>query len=61
MHSFFTDPKTFIKFIDARGQYFRYLNLGRLPLSNIPDAKYDEAMMKGGGKSKDSRKYWRFC
>jgi hypothetical protein len=37
MHSTFMDPKTFIKFIDARGQYF-HPYMGRLPLSNIADA-----------------------
>jgi hypothetical protein len=51
MHSTFMDPKTFIKFIDARGQYF-HPYMGRLPLSNIADAKYDELMMQGGKRTK---------
>ncbi len=53
MHSTFMDPKTFIKFIDARGQYF-HPYMGRLPLSNIADAKYDELMMQGGKRTKIS-------
>jgi len=51
MHSTFTAPETFIKFIDARGQYYHY-NMGRLPLNNIADAQYDEAMIRGGGRVK---------
>ncbi len=53
MHSTFMDPKTFIKFIDARGQYF-HPYMGRMTLSNIADAKYDELMMQGGKRTKIS-------
>jgi len=51
MHSTFIVPETFIKFIDARGQSF-HPYMGRLPLNNIPDAQYDELMMKGGEREK---------
>jgi len=51
MHSTFTTAETFIKFIDARGQYLHY-NMGRLPLNNIADAQYDEAMIRGGRRVK---------
>jgi len=51
MHSTFIAPETFITFIDARGQYFRPY-MGRMPLNNIPDAQYDEAMIRGGGRVK---------
>jgi len=51
MHSTLTAPETFIKFIDARGQYFHY-NMGRLPFNNIADAQYDEAIIRGGERVK---------
>jgi len=51
MHSTFMAPETFITFIDARGQYF-HLNMGRLPLNNIADAQYDEAIIRGGERVK---------
>ncbi len=47
MHSTFMDPKTFIKFIDARGQYSRSI-IARLPLDNVTDEHYDALIMKGG-------------
>ncbi len=49
MHSTFTSPETFIKFIDARGQYSRPV-LAMLPLDNVTDAHYDELIMKGGSR-----------
>jgi len=51
MHSKFTAPETFITFIDARKQYF-HPYMGKMPLNNIPDAQYDELMMKGGERQK---------
>jgi len=51
MHSTFTAPETFIKFIDARGQYY-HPYMGRMPLNNIADAQYDQLMMKGGERKK---------
>jgi len=51
MHSTLIAPETFIKFIDARGQYF-HPYMGRMPLNNIADAQYDELMMKGGEREK---------
>ena len=51
MHSSMRDPATFIKFIDAREQYF-HPYIGRLPLDNVPDAHFDELMMKGGPRTK---------
>jgi len=51
MHSTFIAPETFITFIDARGQY-HHPYMGRMPLNNIADAQYDEAMMKGGEREK---------
>ena len=47
MHSTFTDPKTFIKFIDARGQYSSSI-IAMLPLDNVTDEHYDALIMKGG-------------
>ncbi len=47
MHSTFLEPKTFIKFIDARGQYYRE-NMARLPLDNVTDVHYDALIMEGG-------------
>jgi len=51
MHSTFIAPETFIRFIDIRGQSF-HPYMGRMPLNNIPDAQYDELMMKGGERKK---------
>ncbi len=49
MHSTFTAPETFIKFIDGRSQYYRE-NMARLPLDNVTDVHYDELIMKGGSR-----------
>ena len=54
MHSTLIAPETFIKFIDARGQYY-HPYMGRMPLNYIADAPYDELMMKGGEREKLSK------
>ncbi|MCK5819763.1 MAG: hypothetical protein KAH18_11095 [Psychromonas sp.] len=51
LHSIFTDPEIFIKFIDARGQYYHPYPW-RLPIDGIPDLRYNELVLEGGKRTR---------